>query len=394
MGSDRPGVVVIGGDFQGVGVLRSLGQRGVPTFLVDSELSIGRFSRYRGGYASSPPAGAGDGSALVDFLLSLAEKAGIRGWLLFPNSDETVRVLSLAKDRLEPTYRVPVPGWQTIRVFAEKRETYELADRLGIPAPRTRYPGSREELARHDLSFPLIVKPLSRDPFYRLTHRKAVRADSSEELERVWEWACKFVPPSELMVQELIPGGADVLYSLGCLFFGGRLRGRVVAHRVRQHPMDFGHATTLAETVDIPELEVRGLRLLQGAGYEGLAEVEFMFDTRDDTYKVLEVNPRVWGWHTLAGRAGVDLPFLFYQHVVGEQMADVSTFATGVKWLRPITDVPTALSEMLHRRLGVREYLSSIRGPKVLAPAPSWDDPAPFAAEFLLVPYLWAKRGF
>ncbi len=52
MRSDRPGVVVIGGDFQGVGVLRSLGRRGVPTFLVDSELSIGRFSRHRGGYAT------------------------------------------------------------------------------------------------------------------------------------------------------------------------------------------------------------------------------------------------------------------------------------------------------------------------------------------------------
>ncbi len=82
--------------------------------------------------------------------------------------------------------------------------------------------------------------------------------------------------------------------------------------------MDFGRATTLAETVDIPELEVLGSRFLLAAGYEGLAEVEFMLDTRDNTYKLLEVNPRVWGWHTLAGRAGVDLPFLFYQDVVGE----------------------------------------------------------------------------
>ena len=95
-----------------------------------------------------------------------------------------------------------------------------------------------------------------------------------------------------------------------------------MAHRMRQHPMDFGRATTLAETVDIPELEVLGSKLLLAAGYEGLAEVEFMFDTRDNTYKLLEVNPRVWGWHTLAGRAGVDLPFLFYQDAVGEPAAD------------------------------------------------------------------------
>jgi predicted ATP-grasp superfamily ATP-dependent carboligase len=366
----------------------------VRTFLVDSELSIGRFSRYRGGYATAPPAGAEDGTALVDFLLMLAEREGLRDWVLFPTSDEIVRALSLGKARLEPTYRVPVSDWETIRLFAEKRETHELAARLGIPTPRTRYPRTGEDLAALDVPYPVVVKPLSRDPFYARTRRKAVRADDERELAEVWEWACTVVPPSELMVQELIPGGAAVLYSLGCQFFGGRLRGHVVAHRARQHPMDFGRATTLAETVDIPELEALGAKLLLAAGYEGLAEVEFMLDTRDNTYKLLEVNPRVWGWHTLAGRAGVDLPFLFYQDVIGEPRADAGAFEKGVKWLRPITDVPTALKEVLNHRLGVREYFSSIRGPKELAPAPSWDDPLPFAVEFFLIPYLWYKRGF
>lgn len=394
MGTDRPGVVVIGGDFQGVGVLRSLGRRGVPTFLVDSELSIGRFSRYRGGFATCPAPSVDEGSSLVDFLLSLADREGLHGWMLFPTSDASVRALSLGKGRLEPTYRVPVPEWETIRVFAEKRETHELAEKLGIPAPRTRYPRTKEELADLDIPFPVIIKPLSRDPFYAKTHRKAVRADDAQELAKTWEWACGVVPPSQLMVQELIPGGASVLFSLGCQFVGGELKGHVVAHRVRQHPMDFGHATTLAETVDIPELESIGSRFLLGAGYEGLAEVEFMLDTRDNSYKLLEVNPRVWGWHTIAGRAGVDLPFLHYQHVVGEKTDTVAAFATGVKWLRPITDSPTALTEILHRRLTVREYFYSIRGPKELAPAPSLDDPAPFVAEFFLIPYLWYKRGF
>lgn len=394
MRADKTGVVVIGGDFQGVGVLCSLGRQGVPTYLVDSEFCIGRFSRYRGGYATCPSARAEDGAALVDFLLSLADREGLQGWVLFPTSDESVRAVSLGRDRLAPTYRVPVPQWETIRLFAEKRETHELASSLGIPTPRTWYPRSDAEVEELELPWPVIIKPLSRDPFYALTHQKAVRAGDRDELLRLWRWACGVVPASELMVQELIPGGPDVLFSLGCHFFDGRLGGHVVAHRQRQHPMDFGHATTLAETVDIPELEELGSRLLASAGYEGLAEVEFMLDRQENTYKLLEVNTRVWGWHTIAGRAGVDLPYLFYQQVVGGSGAAVQGFETGVKWLRPITDTPTALSEMLHGRLGMREYVSSISGPKALAPAPSWDDPLPFWIEFLLIPYLWAKRGF
>lgn len=394
MGSERPGVVVIGGDFQGVDVVRSLGRRGVRVFLVDSDPCVGRFSRYRSGFAACPPPGAEDGAALVDFLLSLADRQRLRGFLLFPNSDETVRALSIGKARLEPVYRVPVPAWETVRMFAEKAETYELASRLGIPVPRTRYPRDAGQLVTLDLEYPVIVKPLSRDPFYARTHRKALRADGPDALLAVWERACAVVPPSELMVQELIPGGAEVLYSLGCLFSDGRLRGHVVAHRARQHPMDFGHATTLAETVDIPELEELGSQLLAAAGYEGLAEVEFMLDRRDGVYKLLEVNPRVWGWHTLAMRAGVDLPYRFYRNALGEPLPDAPGFSVGVKWVRPITDLPTAFLEMARGRLGLRAYLASLRGPKTLAPGLSWDDPAPFFAEFLLLPYLWAKRGF
>ena len=39
-------------------------------------------------------------------------------------------------------------------MFAEKRETYELAECIGIPVPRTRYPRSVEELGTLDLEYP------------------------------------------------------------------------------------------------------------------------------------------------------------------------------------------------------------------------------------------------
>jgi D-aspartate ligase len=42
----RIGAVVIGGDYQGLGIVRSLGRRGVPVGVLDDERSIARFSRY------------------------------------------------------------------------------------------------------------------------------------------------------------------------------------------------------------------------------------------------------------------------------------------------------------------------------------------------------------
>ena len=40
------GAVVIGGDYQGLGVVRSLGRRGIPVCVIDDERSIPRYSHY------------------------------------------------------------------------------------------------------------------------------------------------------------------------------------------------------------------------------------------------------------------------------------------------------------------------------------------------------------
>src|ERR1700733_3471883 len=44
--SARPGAVVIGGDYQGLGIVRRLGRRGVDVVVLDDERSISRHSRY------------------------------------------------------------------------------------------------------------------------------------------------------------------------------------------------------------------------------------------------------------------------------------------------------------------------------------------------------------
>ena len=53
----------------------------------------------------------------------------------------------------------------------------------------------------------------------------------------------------------------------------------MVARRIRQHPAEFGRATTFAETVDIPTLQERSERLLRAIDYYGLAELEYKRDS-------------------------------------------------------------------------------------------------------------------
>jgi predicted ATP-grasp superfamily ATP-dependent carboligase len=126
--------------------------------------------------------------------------------------------------------------------------------------------------------------------------------------------------------------------------------------------------------------------------YYGIAEVEFMRDPRDNQYKLLEVNPRVWGWHSLAIAAGVDLPYLLYKDLLGERI-DVPLSNNHLKWIRLTTDIPTAYYEIIRGNMTLKDYIATVKGKKTEAVF-SLKDPLPFFVEIVLLPYLWAKRGF
>ena len=387
---EKIGAVITGGDFQALGALRTLGRKDIPVILLDSDPCISRYSRYKKKFFRAPY--PSEKESYVNFLIHLAEREKIHGWVVFPNNDETVYILSKYKDILGEFYRIPTPRWEVIRNIHIKKNTYQLAEKNGIPIPKTYYPQNLEELLKLDLQFPVVIKPSIRDNFYSKVKIKAFRINNREELIRTYQAVCSIIHPSEVLVQDFIPAGASQLYSFCPFFKKGKTISGITARRARQHPMDFGHASTFAELVDIPELHKISEQFLSLIGFYGIAEVEFMKDPRDGKYKLIEVNPRVWGWHTLAIAAGVDLPYLLYQDMIGEEIK-VQVPSNHIKWVRLATDIPTAFTEILKGNMKLVDYVASMKGKKEFAVF-CLDDPLPFFAEIAMIPYLWKKRGF
>src|ERR1700678_1676357 len=89
---DVPGALVIGGDYQGLGIVRSLGRRGIPVCVIDDEYSIARYSRYANFAAQFPD--LRDADKTVAALVELEHRLNLRGWVLFPTRDELVAALS------------------------------------------------------------------------------------------------------------------------------------------------------------------------------------------------------------------------------------------------------------------------------------------------------------
>jgi D-aspartate ligase len=389
--SGTVGAVVAGGDYQGLGIVRSLGRQGVPVCVVDDELSISRYSRYCTHFVKVPDLRSEH--AAVNSLLELGKRLGLSGWVLYPTREELVAAFSRNRPELRTFFRVPTPEWSAVQWMWDKRNTYRLAEELGIPIPRTYYPDHIDQLAELDSVVPpFAIKPAIKEHFLYATKAKAWSANSPSELRALFQKASKLVGPGEIMVQEFIPGGGCQQFAYCAFFRDGKAVGKMVTQRRRQHPLQFGRASTYVETVELPLLEELSERFLRQINYYGLVELEYKLDPRDGQYKLLDVNARTWGYHSLGASAGVDFSYLLYADQVGMPVTPCKGKA-GLGWLRLTTDIPASLLALLNGELDVRGYLRSLRNCRVEAVF-THDDSLPGLAEILLIPYLMIKRGF
>jgi len=388
MDQQKVGAIVIGGEHPGLGIARSLGRRGIPVWVIDDQYSVSQFSKYVNRVVRVKD--LLDEESAVESVLEVGQRYGLEGWVLFPTRDETVAAFSRHKDRLTEFFRVSTADWNAVRWAWDKKNTYERAAELGIPVPQTFNPRTEAELVDLYSRLPLALKPAVKENFFYATGAKAWRAETPDQLVDLFRKAIRQIRPEEILIQEIIPGDGQRQYSYCAFFRDGEAHSTLVARRLRQHPREFGRAATYVETTEHPEIEELSERFLKAINYYGLVEVEFKQDPRDGQFKLLDVNARTWGFHSIGGPAGVDFPYLLYADQLG-QSVDRCRAKAEVGWLRMVTDLPTAALDLLAGELSMRSYWSSLkrtRSESVFC----LKDPLPSVAEVVMLPYLMTKK--
>ncbi len=156
--------------------------------------------------------------------------------------------------------------WEVTQRFYEKDQAGEAAAQAGIPIPRV-YPSSTlEELLASEPLFPLVLKPTFKKNYYDKTNDKAVLVQDRDELIAKFQAMNRLISTKQILAQEFLKGGTRNLFSFAGIFDGEKIVAGVVSHRIRQHPMDFGHATTFAELRDMPLLEEQAIRFFKQIG--------------------------------------------------------------------------------------------------------------------------------
>jgi D-aspartate ligase len=382
------GALIVGGAHGSLGLARSLGRHGIAVRFVASDHPIAGYSRYvdRNFRWAGP-----DHPRAVDYLLELAHRHRLAGWVLIASGDAELRLMSQHHAELSSVFRVTVPPWEIARWAYDKRLTYQRAAMLGIDVPLDYHPRDRAEVAQLDCRFPVILKPSVQGQRNAFTQMKAWRCDDRASLLSRYEQAAALVGERGIIIQELIPGGGQTQFSYAAVWDRGTPVAALVARRTRQYPVDFGYTSTFVETIEQPEVETAACRFLQSLAYHGLVEVEFKYDARDRRYKLLDVNARAWTWNALGPAAGVDFAHVLWRTAMGEAVEPITRPPVAAAWMHGSRDLLAALHAIGAGTLAPSEYLKGWRKPLVFA-AFAKDDPLPGIVDLPIVAWRQLSR--
>lgn len=327
--SPLPPAVVCDVSFvNGLTAVQSLGRLGVPVIAVDHRPSaLGFRSRYALAVRSPDP--FAEEAAFVELLNELRQAIGGTTPLL-PTHDPPLNAIARNARVLANAFALPFPSREVTERLQSKRAQLEHAVVAGVDVPQTAHPTSGEEAlaVAAEIGYPVLVKPSNPDGFRRRFNRQAFRCASDAELARAYADSEPFAP----MVQELIPGGDDELYTVGSYIAAdGTVLGLFCGRKLRQTPPGVG-TCRVGEALWVDDAVDAALRLLRELAFHGVSQVEFKRDPRDGRYKLMEVNPRLWQWHSLAASLGVDFPRIAYFDLIGQRSAPVTTKGRSGRW--------------------------------------------------------------
>jgi D-aspartate ligase len=354
--SSRLVVAVMGGGANGYDAAVSLRAHNIETFVLTSRaLTDGK---YPGSVLRCP--GPEESGALATFLNGTVAPGN--QVVLLPTSEAFALFLARNRGRLEERFLYLIADASLIEATDNKMLFHELCAKNGIPCPKTQVVRNQRELESSlgEVSFPVVVKPFrSRDwpasVGYKVTVVNEIEALRAVVLEAM-SHAC------EVIVQDMIPGGAQTDVVAGGLYDRNGMPLKLyVAQKILQNPLDVG-AGCYAKLMWNPQVADLCNRFAERTGYRGLVDMDIKYDPRDQTYKMIEVNPRQGMCHRISSDGRWDLLSFYVHWLSGQEVAagDYQVHEDGRTWIYPHAHLCSRIEERGLLR-GTLQWLREMR---------------------------------
>jgi predicted ATP-grasp superfamily ATP-dependent carboligase len=332
--------VVIRGELNGLGVVRSLAKGRVPTIVVDTTLRhAAMWSRYGKRHIVDQLSG----KTFVESLLRLQSELGARPVLILTD-EMSVHTVSEYRSELSPHYRFRLPSAAMVATLSNKASFQNFAEVHDLPVPRTIVLERESDIANvPDLGMPVIVKPADKRPVHLGLVERINCLDRAEDAAA----ACRRMlrGAGSLVVQEWIEGPDSSIY-FALFHCGPGSRSIFFGRKIAVHPPGLG-----STAVCVPAAEATDLLLpltekfLDVTGYEGLGSLEFKWDSRARRFVIIEPTVGRTDWQEeIATLNGVNLALIAYCHELGlpiptERATGAAAWRESLLYLRRCSDI-------------------------------------------------------
>jgi predicted ATP-grasp superfamily ATP-dependent carboligase len=300
-----------GGNYDSLKVLYCLGQ--VPETKVHvlsrAKWPVARFSRYcsKFEYHTSQ-----NDNTWIDVIKDVVHKWDID--VVLPVTPRGIELISRNHEVLSQIAAIPpVAKLEQIRIADGKWTFQQFLEQHGLPGVPTLYIGIPGEIAVNSIaldsfSYPALLKPVSQMGGYGI-----IKVKNSADCYRIWNDKNHTIKGEQYILQSFITG-VDFSLSVCCH------KGEIIAYSLYRVILPckshFGTGRLL-EYVDDEKVIDIGRKILSVMAWDGVANIDFVVDGRDQSVRILEFNPRFW--RTLLGSmfAGVNFPFIWCLSAVG-----------------------------------------------------------------------------
>ena len=312
---EKVAAVVIGGELNGLGVVRSVARQRIPIIAVDTQSSrAALWSRY----ARSRVIRSFTGEEFVEDMVRLAREFDCPPVLLL-TAEDAVHTVSENRDELSKWFRFRLPADENVKLLSSKAKFHDFALQHHFPVPRTAILENKSDLGLLDqLGFPCVLKPDDKRNVLTGHKERAVRVSSLCDARK--RASAMLSTPGGVVAQEWIDGPESNIYFT--LFYrgaGGRVVGIFTGRKISCYPHDVGSTAICVAAPEAREqLEPMTLAFAERAGFDGMGSMEYKWDDNHNEFIMVEPTVGRTDWQEeIATLCGVNLPVAAYRHELG-----------------------------------------------------------------------------
>jgi predicted ATP-grasp superfamily ATP-dependent carboligase len=242
-------------------------------------------------------------------------------------------------DRLPANLRCFEHAGSAHMALMDKHDADAIATRAGVRVPWTAQVSTEQELEPllDQAPWPCVVKPvLSHEWRERFgAKRSFLVQDAAQTRELLAE---PLAEGFRMLISQYVPGGDDdVEEAIVVRLADGSYPVQFGVRKLRQYPRGFGE-TAVGESAPLPETTELAKRVLDEAGFVGVAGVEAKRHADTDERWFLEVNVRLPGQWGLGDACGVGASTRLVRALAGLPLGAGPPLRAGVRFVQPDLD--------------------------------------------------------